>query len=75
MLDIKIKYTLCSCKGTADPGQGLRKFYLKKVSSSVVKVSSIYGFLNASICSVFQEGTLMADSEEELKSLLMKVRE
>ena len=41
----------------------------------MVKVSSIYGFLNASICSVFQEGTLMAESEEELKSLLMKVKE
>ena len=54
MLDIKIKYTLCSCKGTADPGQGLRIFYLKKVSSSVVKVSSIHGFLNASLCSISQ---------------------
>ena len=37
MLDIKIKYTLCSCKGTADPGPGLKTFYLKKVSSSVVR--------------------------------------
>ena len=39
------------------------------------KVSSIHGFVNASICSIFQEGTLMAESEEELRSLLMKVRE
>ena len=39
------------------------------------KVSSIHGFVNSSICSIFQEGTLMVEIEEELKSLLMKVRE